>query len=133
MANKKAKKTEAKPVKTASNVTRLKATDTAPKTKKTEVEVETVKIKATDQKAIAKVEKPKTKRTISPKSALKPLKASGSYFVGAWQELRQVHWPTRRATWGMTLAVLAYSAFFVLLVLLLDAGFKYLFDLILKK
>ncbi len=54
------------------------------------------------------------------------------YFKGAWHELRQVRWPNRKATWGLTLAVILYSAFFVVLVLLLDAGFKYLFDFIIK-
>ena len=50
------------------------------------------------------------------------------YFTGAWYELRQVHWPTRRATWSLTGAVLLFTAFFVLVILLLDAGFQYLFD-----
>jgi preprotein translocase SecE subunit len=59
------------------------------------------------------------------------LRAIGGYFAGAWYELKQVRWPNRRATWGMTAAMLAFTAFFVVLVLLLDALFKYLFDLIL--
>lgn len=58
-------------------------------------------------------------------------KISG-YFKGAWFELRQVHWPTRRATWGLTGAVLIFSAFFVVLITLLDAGFKFVFEQILK-
>lgn len=52
------------------------------------------------------------------------------YFVGAWVELRQVRWPTRKATWGLTIAVILFSAFFVAVILLLDALFKYLFDFI---
>lgn len=62
-----------------------------------------------------------------------PFRATGSYFKGSWQELRQVRWPNRRATWSLTLAVLVYGAFFGILVLLLDAGFKYLFELVLGK
>lgn len=54
------------------------------------------------------------------------------YFKGAWYELRQVIWPTRQATWGLTIAVLGFSAFFVVFILLIDAGFKYLFELLLK-
>lgn len=54
------------------------------------------------------------------------------YFTGAWFELRQVQWPTRKSTWGLTIAVLLYSAFFVVLILLLDALFKVLFEQILK-
>lgn len=56
----------------------------------------------------------------------------GGYFKGAWVELRQVHWPTRQATWGLTGAVLLFSAFFVVFITLLDAGFKYLFEQILR-
>lgn len=54
------------------------------------------------------------------------------YFAGAWYELKQVRWPTRKATWSLTAAVLGFSAFFVLFILLLDAGFKYLFEQLLK-
>lgn len=60
-----------------------------------------------------------------------PILAIGGYFAGAWYELKQVRWPNRRATWGMTMAVLAFTLFFVILILLLDALFKYLFQLIL--
>lgn len=56
----------------------------------------------------------------------------GNYFKGAWVELRQVRWPNRRATWGLTLAVILFTAFFIVLIILLDAGFKELFKLILK-
>jgi len=56
----------------------------------------------------------------------------GGYFKGAWAELRQVHWPTRSATWGLTGAVLLFSAFFVVFITLLDAGFKYVFEQILR-
>lgn len=56
----------------------------------------------------------------------------GGYFKGAWVELRQVHWPTRRSTWGLTLAVLMFSAFFVVFITLLDAGFKFVFEQILR-
>lgn len=63
---------------------------------------------------------------------VKTLFSIGGYFKGAWFELRQVRWPTRRATWGLTLAVLIFSAFFVLLIVLLDYLFKSLFELILS-
>lgn len=55
----------------------------------------------------------------------------GGYFKGAWIELRQVRWTNRRATWGMTLAVIAFTLFFTILIILLDAGFKELFKIIL--
>lgn len=54
------------------------------------------------------------------------------YLKGAWEELKQVRWPTRKMTWELTIAVLGFSALFVVFILLLDALFKYLFNLILK-
>jgi preprotein translocase SecE subunit len=78
----------------------------------------------------------KTKTETAPAAADKekrrnPLRATADYFAGAWYELRQVRWPNRRATWGMTAALLVFTAFFVILILLLDALFKYVFQLIL--
>jgi len=74
---------------------------------------------------VAKPQKPK-------KGIFKVLAAIGGYFRGAWIELRQVRWPDRKATWSLTLAVILFTVFFFLLITLLDAGFKYLFELILK-
>ncbi len=56
----------------------------------------------------------------------------GRYFKGSWYELKQVRWPSRGATWGLTLAVLIFSGFFVGLIVLLDLGFSSLFELIIK-
>ncbi|NCU39267.1 preprotein translocase subunit SecE [Candidatus Saccharibacteria bacterium] len=60
---------------------------------------------------------------------LRPLKAMGEYFRGAWYELRQVRWPNRSSTWKMTGALLAFTVFIATVILLLDALFKYLFEL----
>lgn len=65
-------------------------------------------------------------------SFIKTLFAIGGYFKGAWIELRLVRWPTRQATWGLTLAVILFSTFFVVVILLLDILFKYLFELVLR-
>ena len=62
------------------------------------------------------------------KSAKKSKKKKIGYFKGAWIELKQVRWPDRKSTWGMTFAVVLFTLFFVVLILLLDAGFKYLFE-----
>ncbi|HEY5695543.1 MAG TPA: preprotein translocase subunit SecE [Candidatus Saccharimonadales bacterium] len=101
-------------------------------------ETKITRITASDTKpVVAKTAKPKTetKQTAEekePKTGVRnPLPAIGGYFAGAWYELKQVRWPNRRATWSMTMAVLAFTAFFVVLILLLDALFKYLFQLIL--
>ncbi|HET6747285.1 MAG TPA: preprotein translocase subunit SecE [Candidatus Saccharimonadales bacterium] len=74
--------------------------------------------------AVAPVEKKREK-------GVNPIIAIGGYFKGAWQELKQVRWPNRQATWSMTAALLGFTAFFVVLILLLDALFKYVFQLIL--
>lgn len=104
----------------ATKVTRIKASDSAPAKTKTPV---------------AKA-KTNTKKTNAPADTAQgekrnPLRAFGGYFKGAWYELRQVHWPNRRATWNMTLALIGFTAFFVIVILLLDALFQYLFNVIL--
>jgi preprotein translocase SecE subunit len=63
---------------------------------------------------------------------LVPFYAIGRYLKGSWQELRQVRWPNRRTTWGMTLAVILFTGFFVVLIILLDFGFSQLFKLVIK-
>lgn len=55
------------------------------------------------------------------------IRAIGGYFKGSWQELRQVNWPTRKATWGMTLAVMLFTLVLAVFILLLDLGFEQLF------
>ena len=99
---------------TAPKVTRIKASSSAPK------------------KVLKKTPKVKKERKAPTNPFIKTLFAIGGYFKGAWIELRLVRWPTRGATWGLTAAVIAFSAFFVVIILLLDALFKFLFELILK-
>ncbi len=104
-----------------SKVTRITASDDK-KTTKTAVK----KTSVSSKKASNSVKSPKSKRSWGFLGKI------GGYFKGAWQELRQVHWPTRQATWGLTGAVLLFSAFFVVFITFLDAGFKFLFEQILK-
>lgn len=74
-----------------------------------------------------------TARRSNPLTAIwHGIRAVGGYFKGAWRELREVRWPTRTQTWSMTGALVGFTAVFVVLILLLDALFKYLFELILK-
>jgi preprotein translocase SecE subunit len=113
------KKSATKQTAETTKVTRITATDTEPKTK--------VSAKKTTKKVVA-VDEPKVKEKATRAN---PLRAIGGYFAGAWYELRQVRWPNRKATWSLTAAVLGFTAFFVVLILLLDALFKYLFQLIL--
>ena len=98
----------------ATKVTRIKATS------------------ASSKKVSKKAPKVRKERKAPTNPLLKTLFAIGGYFKGAWIELRLVRWPTRRATWGLTFAVILFSAFFVVIILLLDVLFKFLFELILK-
>jgi len=60
-----------------------------------------------------------------------PFVRLGNYFKGAWGELRQVRWPDRKNTWAMTGALIAFTAFFIVVILLLDYLFSQLFKLML--
>lgn len=111
-----------------SKVTRIKANDSAAATPAKEAKT-AKSSKATPAKATKAVKANAV--TATPVEAKKNVFARiGGYFKGAWVELKQVRWPTRRATWGLTLAVLLFSAFFVVLILLLDTFFQYIFKLI---
>ena len=101
------------------------------------------KIKAKDEpKKAEKVEKvEKAEKTEKAKRAEKPAKktlilfrpfvAFFRYLKDAWKEIRQVRWPSRKATWKMVLAVLVYTALFMVVISLLDLFFTWLFNLIL--
>lgn len=117
MAAKNKKTTDLQADESPDNVTRISASDSRPK-------------KAAVVQGDDHVKEPRQRRRPLKKAAA-PFRASGGYFKGAWYELMQVHWPNRRATWGMTGALLAFTAFFIVLILLLDALFKYLFQLML--
>lgn len=123
-----AQKKKASSKSSTSTVTRIKASDAKP-----------AAIEQKPKKRIAKTAEPveakqqKAKRKPSAKGIARPFVAIKNYFAGAWFELKQVRWPTRRATWSLTFAVLVYTAFFIVLVVLLDVVFKYLFDVILGK
>jgi preprotein translocase SecE subunit len=56
---------------------------------------------------------------------LRPIFATGRYFRDSWRELRQVRWTNRRATWGLTLAVIIFCLFFAGLIMLFDWIFNW--------
>ena len=49
------------------------------------------------------------------------------YISNSWKELRQVHWPNRRETTKLTLAVFVFAISFSLLIALLDFGLDKVF------
>lgn len=83
---------------------------------------------------VKSAKKPRVKQRREPKEPKtwfgKTLHSIGAYFKGAWYELRQVRWPNRKATWALTAAVILFSGFFMVLIVLLDTFFKYMFELI---
>ena len=86
------------------------------------------KNKKIEKTSVTKFIKPAKKRN----KLLVPVFAIGRYFKGSWRELRQVHWPNRKATWGMTAAVLFFTGLFVAIIVGLDWVFSTLFKLIIK-
>lgn len=75
------------------------------------------------------------KKTVSKKSKISfnPITASWRYVKNSWQELKKVHWPNRRSSWGLTAAVIAYTVVLGLVILLLDSVFQWFFkDFIFK-
>ena len=122
------------------------ADPTKPKTqtKPTETKTKIAKTQAKQQTKLAKTKAKTAKAKIKAKAntpekpleqvfiLARPFVALGRYLRNSWRELRQVRWPTRKATWKMTLAVLVYCAIFIVFIMLLDALFTFIFDLLLK-
>ena len=80
-------------------------------------------------KAAKKAEKAKEGKKVF--ILFRPFVAFFQYLRDSWKEIRQVRWPNRKATWKMVLAVLVYTALFMVLISLLDLFFTWLFNLIL--
>ena len=127
-------------------ITRIKANDGP--SKKEEVEEpaitrkkvvvkdkKTEKTKAKEQKKTEKAEKKAKKKAENGGKKVfilfRPFVALGRYLRDSWRELRQVRWPNRKATWKMVLAVLVYTALFMVIILLLDLFFRFIFGLLL--
>ncbi|HEX6258931.1 MAG TPA: preprotein translocase subunit SecE [Candidatus Saccharimonadales bacterium] len=87
--------------------------------------------KGASSKKATNAAKPKRHMPKALRIITAPFRAMGRYVKGSWQELKQVRWPSRRATLGLTLAVILFTLFFTVLILALDAGFQYLFNRIL--
>ncbi len=140
-SNKHVTKISAKP--SGKSSTKLNTKDT----KDTKVNTDSAKLSKTDknQAKIAKAAAKANGRPIknSAKRFEKPLKkvfilarpfvAFGRYLRDSWQELRQVRWPSRKATWKMTLAVLCYCAIFIVFIIILDSFFTFIFNLLLGR
>ena len=125
-------------------ITRIKASDSpsrkeeadAPTITRKKVVVKDKKSAKNKRKEIKAAEKKvdtKKKTDKKPFILVRPFVYLGRYIRDSWKELRQVRWPNRKATWKMVLAVLAYTAIFVIFISLLDMFFTWLFNIILAK
>ena len=124
-------------------ITRIKASDgpskkepvAEPTITRKKVVVKDKKSAKAKQKELKKAEKAlkKDKPLKQTFILFRPFVALGRYLRDSWRELRQVRWPNRKATWKMVLAVLVYTAIFMILIGLLDLLFTWLFNLILGK
>ena len=124
-------------------ITRIKASDSprkeekdaAPAITRKKVVVKDKKSEKQKVKATKKAEKniAKEKSGKKPFILFRPFVALGRYLRDSWREIRQVRWPNRKTTWKMVLAVIIYTALFMVIILLLDMFFTWLFNLILSK
>ena len=122
-------------------ITRIKASDTPRKEEKTAEPTITRKKVVVKDKKTEKTKRVEAKKAIKAEKKtegkktfilFRPFVAFFRYLRDSWREIRQVRWPNRKATWKMVLAVLVYTALFIILISLLDLFFTWLFSLILK-
>ncbi len=131
-------------------ITRIKAQDPAGKRSDSSDNSKKTKISASEPNAASASNKPDTKAATPAKASkpstpkttktgkkpfilFRPFIALGHYLKDSWNELRQVRWPTRKATWKMFFAVIIYTALFMIFITLLDLFFSWLFNLILNR
>ena len=128
-------------------ITRISADDKPRETDESEKDVllrEKVKVKDKKTEKQKQKERREKEKAIDGKSGksgeigkkkpfvlFRPFVAFGRYLKESWHELRQVRWPNRKATWKMVLAVLVYTAIFMVLILLLDTFFTWLMGMVL--
>jgi preprotein translocase SecE subunit len=55
------------------------------------------------------------------------------YFINSWRELKLVHWPNRKETWRLTLAVFVFAIVFGALVAAVDKGLDEIFKKVVLK
>ena len=124
-------------------ITRIKASDSSEPKEESEATITRKKMVVKDKKQEKKKAKETKKAEKAAKKAAKaeenkkvfilfrPFVAFFRYLRDSWRELRQVRWPSRKDTWKMMLAVVVYTVLFVVIILLLDLFFRWLFGLIL--
>ena len=128
-------------------ITRIKAGESSKTTEEEQTPITRKKVVVKDKKLEksnrkeakkeAKIAKKEAKKEAKEKGEKKPFilfrpfVALFRYLRDSWREIRQVRWPNRKATWKMVLAVLVYTALFVVVITLLDLFFTWLSGVIL--
>ena len=119
------------------HVTRIKAgdkkSDETPQESSKNVKraVKIAKKMVSEEKKQAKKAKKAEKEKKPMSMPVRIITAPFRYIRDSWIEIRQVRWPNRKTTWGLVGAIFVYSAFFIILVMLLDALFNFIFSKIL--
>ena len=129
-------------------ITRIKAGEASKNTEEEQTPITRKKVVVKDKKLDkenrkeakkeAKLAKKEAKKEAKEKGEKKPFilfrpfVALFRYLRDSWHEIRQVRWPNRKATWKMVLAVLVYTAIFIVIISLLDLFFTWLSSLIIK-
>lgn len=107
-----------------SNDDKVRAAIAAKKAAKAEVQ----KAKSNSKVAAAKAARKALAEKKEPFILFKPFVAFGRYVRNSWRELRLVQWPSRRATWKMTLGVIIFCIFVGVFVLICDWAFQWLIE-----
>lgn len=120
-------------------ITRIKASDpgksqekasgTPKKVAKVKVEEKKAKKEEAPKKASDKLKKAKSTAK-KPFILIRPFVYLGRYIRDSWREIRQVRWPSRKATWKLVLAIFVYTGIFIAIIMLLDALFTWIFGLL---
>ena len=114
------------------NITRIKSKDEpkkqSEKTEKVDKKLEK-KQKKLDKKQDKKAKSDKRSNK-KPFILIRPLVYFFRYLRDSWREIRQVRWPSRKATWKLFFAILIYTLLFGAIIMLLDVFFTWIFNLI---
>ena len=119
---KKVEKASKKAVKAPETTTKVKVVSDAPKTEKP----------AKQASGVAKKAKSDKKSEKKPFILIRPIVYLGRYIRDSWREIRQVRWPSRKATWKLVLAIFVYTGIFIAIIMLLDALFTWVFGMLVK-
>ena len=117
------------------HITRIKAGDDSAKGPEKEAENEKVKNPPVKAPKETLAEKPKAKpdekkSEKKPFILIRPLVYFFRYLRDSWHEIRQVRWPSRKATWKLFFAIIIYTVIIGAIIMLLDVFFTWLFNTI---